>query len=209
MIMFFFGQKIFKSLFLILIFFFIINLKTKYLKGQEYLLYEKNSNNLDNIKTKILSTESIEDFNIPQSELLSNIEDFIKIPEGGTPWNVFGEAGMNEYTFTDNENNDWAGVRPEFTDQLKKLDSEEILIQGYMFPLEQTEEQSLFLLGPFPVTCPYHFHVSANLIIEVHAEKPILYSYEPVNIRGKLELVPKDDEYNIFYRLKNAKIISE
>ena len=40
-----------------------------------------------------------------------------------------------------------------------------------MFPLEQDEKQKLFLLGPFPVSCPYHPHISANLIIEVHAEK--------------------------------------
>ena len=49
-------------------------------------------------------------------------------------------------------------------------------------------------------------HTSANLIIEVHAKKPIPFSYDAVNIEGMLELVPKDDEYNVFFRLREAKI---
>ena len=50
------------------------------------------------------------------------------------------------------------------------------------------------------------FHASSNLIIEVHADDPIVYSYDPVNITGMLELVPKDDLYNIFFRLKKANL---
>ena len=56
-----------------------------------------------------------------------------------------------------------------------KLDEKEILVQGYMFPLDQDEKQSLFLLGPFPLSCPYHPHTSSNLLIEVHS-KPLLFS---------------------------------
>lgn len=142
-----------------------------------------------------------------QNDLLSNIEDFIKIPEGGIAWNVFGETEMDEYSIIDKEGTEWIGVRPKFKETLRKLEGKNILIQGYMFPLDQSEKQKLFLLGPFPVTCPYHFHTESNLIIEVHAKTPILYSYDPVNIKGKLELVYKDDEFNIFFRMKNSIIV--
>ena len=155
----------------------------------------------------VFSTKTVDEDFVQEYDLLSNIDDFVSVPDGGTPWKVFGETGMNEYTFNDNEGNEWIGVRPEFTDKLKKLNSKNILIQGYMFPLEQDEKQSLFLLGPFPLSCPYHPHVSSNLLIEVHAKKPILFSYDAVNIEGKLELVPKDDDYNVFFRLKDAKQI--
>lgn len=155
----------------------------------------------------VFSTKTVDEDFVQEYDLLSNIDDFVSVPDGGTPWKVFGETGMNEYTFNDNEGNEWIGVRPEFTDKLKKLNSKNILIQGYMFPLEQDEKQSLFLLGPFPLSCPYHPHVSSNLLIEVHAKKPILFSYDAVNIEGKLELVPKDDDYNVFFRLKEAKQI--
>ena len=164
-------------------------------------LISKNLKCLDNIE--IEDSESIE-----QSDLIPYIEDFINLPKGGTPWIIFGETGMQEYQIIDNEGYEWIGVRPKFSEKIKKLESKEILVQGYMFPLEQDEKQSLFLLGPFPLTCPYHPHSTSNLLIEVHAESPIIFSYDAVNIRGKLELVHKDDEYNIFFRLNNAQLVA-
>ena len=145
---------------------------------------------------------------INEDDLLQYVEDFINLPQGGTSWKIFGETGMEEYPITDKEGIEWTGVRPKFKDAIKKLNSKEILVQGYMFPLEESEEQSLFLLGPFPLSCPYHPHVSSNLLIEVHAKKPVFFSYDLVNIKGKLELVPKDDDYNIFFRLNDAKLVS-
>ena len=114
---------------------------------------------------------------------------------------------MDEYTIIDDLGEEWMGVRPNFKNKILELDSTEILIQGYMFPLEQSEKQSLFLLGPFPISCPYHPHTSANLLIEVSTEKPVLFTYEAINIKGVLELIPRDDQYNIFFKLKNAKLV--
>ena len=91
-----------------------------------------------------MSRENDEDQFILQDELLSNVEDFINLPEGGTPWEVFGETGMDEYSFEDNEGFEWMGVRPEFTQDIKKLDTKKILVQGYMFPLDHEEKQKHF-----------------------------------------------------------------
>ena len=155
-----------------------------------------------------LDQESInEDFIEQQNELLKYVDDFITLPKGGISWNIFGETGMKEYTFDDKEGNEYIGYRPLFSEKIRKLDSQDILVQGYMFPLEQDDEQSLFLLGPFPLSCPYHPHTQSNLLIEVHAKKPVLFSYDAVNIKGELELVAKDDEFNMFYRLKNAELV--
>ena len=157
---------------------------------------------------KELNTLEIIDSDLEQpDELLSAVDDFIDLPIGGISWKTFSETGMNEYSFTDDNGNDWIGFRPVFKEKIKNLESREVLIQGYMFPLEQDEKQKLFLLGPFPLTCPYHPHTSSNLLIEVHAIKPVNFSYDAINIKGKLELVPIDDEFNIFYRLKDAKQI--
>ena len=147
-----------------------------------------------------------EQFNDP-SDLISTIDEFLNLPDGGTPWDVFGETGMNEYTFEDKEGYEWTGVRPEFSSEIKLLENKKILVQGYMFPLDLSDKQKTFLLLPFPISCPYHVHASSNLIIEVHAKKPVNYSYEAINLSGKLELVPDDDLYNIFFRLKEAKVV--
>ena len=178
--------------------FFFINSKVI---AKPITLFQKND-----LLTKAFSTQQTDDDPFEEYNLLSNIDDFVKVPKGGTHWKVFGKTGMKEYTFNDKDGNEWIGVRPEFSKEIKNLESKKILIQGFMFPLEQKEKQSLFLLGPFPVSCPYHPHTSANLIIEVHADKPIPFSYDAVNIEGILELVAKDDEYNVFFRLREAKI---
>jgi len=168
---------------------------------------DKNSSSIQKEK-KLGESDFDEDFTISQEELISNIDDFVSLPYGGTHWKVFGETKMDEYKFIDEQGFDWIGVRPIFSEEIKSLDSKKILIQGYMFPLDQDEKQKTFLLVPFPATCPYHPHVSSNLIIEVHAKSSIKYSYEPVNISGMLELVPKDDLYNIFFRLNQAVLVS-
>ena len=160
------------------------------------------SENLIGQDNKFLENPS----SIQQNDIIKYIDDFINLPPGGIPWETFGETIMDEYTIVDSEGNDWVGVRPKFKEKIKKLESKNILVQGYMFPLEQDEKQSLFLLGPFPLSCPYHPHVSSNLLIEVHTKNPITFSYDAVNIKGELELVSKDDDYNIFFRLNNAEL---
>jgi len=163
---------------------------------------------LDAYMTKTFSFESTtSDQAFNTESLLSNIKDYVEIPDGGTPWDVFGETEQTPYSYEDEDGMEWNGVRPGFSDSLKALEGKEILVQGYMFPLGQEEKQDLFLFGPFPVSCPYHYHVTPNLIIEAHAKTPIAFSYDAVNIRGRLELVPKDDEYNVFYRLNDAELI--
>lgn len=140
-------------------------------------------------------------------DLSAYIPDFVDVPEGGVSWDVFVETKSIEYQHKDAEGRDIYGVKPEFSEDLKKLDGQIILMQGYMFPLESEEEQSLFLFGPFPVGCPYHYHAGPNLVIEARAKKKIKFDWEPVNLRGRLELVPRDDEYNVFYRLHEAELV--
>jgi hypothetical protein len=163
---------------------------------------------LDSMVTEVFTSESVYTSKKDVADnLMDSIKDFIDAPEGSTPWEVFGETKQNPYTYTDEDGEEWSGARPEFSEGLKKLDGTEILIQGYMFPLGQEEEQTLFLLGPFPLSCPFHYHATSNLIIEAHAKTSVAFSYDAVNIKGQLELVPKDDEYNVFFRLKNVELM--
>ena len=43
--------------------------------------------------------------------------------------------------------------------------------------------------------------------IGAKSKDPIIFSYDAVNIKGRLELVPKDDDYNMFFRLRNAILV--
>jgi hypothetical protein len=151
--------------------------------------------------------EKMETFTQSASEefLLSNVPDFVATPEGGTDWQVFGRTKQIPYSEKDASGYERSGVRPAFPEELSNLDGQIITVRGFMFPMDQNEQQAIFLLGPFPLTCPYHYHVSNNLVIEAHAKKPVAFSYDPLTLRGRLELVEKDDLYNTFYRLHAAE----
>ena len=134
------------------------------------------------------------------------IEDYVDVPEGAIDWKVLGTTKEIEAHTKTEDGYDNQYSKPEFASEVRSLDGKEIKIKGYMFPLDGTEEQKLFLFGPFPLTCPYQYHVGPPLVLEVHADnQPVKFDYEPVMMIGTLELVSDDPEYSIFYRLKNAK----
>ena len=137
------------------------------------------------------------------------IKDYVDIPQGGTDWNVFGQTKEIIVEGKTPDGLDYSYIRPEFTEAVKALDGKEIIVKGFMFPLDPDEKQHLFLFGPFPVSCPYHYHVGPALVVEAHtpAKEPIEFSYEPLVLKGQLQLIPKDEDNSVFYRLKNAMIV--
>ncbi len=136
------------------------------------------------------------------------IKDFVDIPQGALDWKLFGQTEMTNVEGKDEHGMDVQYYSPGFSLDLQVYDGEEITIKGFMFPLDAAENQRLFLFGPFPLNCPYQYHVGPNLVIEVHADDiPVPFSYDPITLKGILELVPKDLEYGIFYRLKGAHMV--
>lgn len=151
-----------------------------------------------------ISTEPFSD-----EEIIANIKEFVTTPDNGTNWETFGETKQIPYSYEDSDGYELNGVRPEFTENLKQLDGTTVILQGFMFPLGQEQDQETFLFGPFPVSCPFHYHVKPNLLIEAHAKETVKFSYDPINIKGTLELIYQDDEYNLFYKLKNVSLIND
>lgn len=143
----------------------------------------------------------------PADTLAEQIAQYVTTPKNGVPWNLFAKTKPIDYLYINTEGDQQTGVRPEFSEDLKKLDGQEIVIQGYMFPLESSETQSLFLLEPFPMTCPFQKDVGMEMIIDVQAAEKITAQWDPITLKGKLQLIPRDDKYNFFYRLKEARLI--
>lgn len=143
-------------------------------------------------------TRGIEDF----------IKDYVDVPKGAVDWKTFGKTKPVSIETKDADGLEFQYYKPEFTPDLKALDGTKIKIKGFMFPLEETEDQKSFLFGPFPLNCPFQYHVQSNLVMEVHADKnPVEFTYDPVTLEGILELVPEDRENSTFYRLKDAKAV--
>ncbi len=141
--------------------------------------------------------------------LADYIAKYVDVPAGATDWKVFGKTKEIEVAGRDKDGMDFEYQKPGFTDEVKKLDGKTVRVKGFMFPLEEDEDQHEFLFGPFPVSCPFHYHVGPALVIEVHTDKdkPVPFSYDPVTIEGTLELVPLDTENSTFYRLRNAQAV--
>lgn len=146
-------------------------------------------------------TRTLEDF----------IKDFVDVAQGGIDWRLLGQTKVIDINTKDENGFDLNYQKPEFSKDIKALDKTKIRIRGYMFPLDSVEEQSQFLFGPFPLNCPFQYHVTPNLVVEAHTAQdfPIIFSYDAMTIEGDLELVPEDKDYSTFYRLKNVKLIKE
>ncbi len=135
------------------------------------------------------------------------IKDYVDVPAGAIDWKIFGQTKEVSIEGKDADGLEFQYYKPEFSDGVKGLNGKQVTVKGFMFPLESTDEQKLFLFGPFPVNCPFQYHVGPSLVLEVHADNnPVAFSYDPLTITGTLKLVPSDPENNVFYRLENAKI---
>lgn len=141
-----------------------------------------------------------------QEYIIQNIPDFVTTPKNGLDWTELSKTQIIVYEEEqDGLTNE--GNRPKFPGSVAALDGTDVIMQGYMFPLEETDAQSQFLFGPFPASCPFHYHVGPNLVIEAHAKKPIDFVSDAITLKGRLELVPRDDEFNVFYRLKDVELV--
>lgn len=144
----------------------------------------------------------------PTRTLEDYIKDYVDIPKGALDWKVLGQTKEINVEGKTKDGMDYQYFKPEFTPDVKALDGKEITIKGFMFPLNSTDEQRLYLIGPFPVNCPYQYHVGPSLVVEVHADKnPVKFTYDPIIIKGRLELVTSDPEYSTFYRLQDAHLV--
>lgn len=150
-----------------------------------------------------LEEEAAEEFTEP---LTAYIDEFITLPPGALDWKLLGTTEETQQPTKDENGVEYTYTKPIFPRAVKALDGKTVTVKGFMFPLEEDEAQGYFLIGPFPLSCPYHYHVGPSLVIEVKMGKgKIKFTEEPVMVKGTLQLVPDDPEYGSFYRLLEAQ----
>jgi hypothetical protein len=144
----------------------------------------------------------------PTRTMADFIKNYVDVPKGAINWKVFGATKEIDVEGKTKDGYDFQYFKPGFTPEVKALDGKQVTIKGFMFPLDETDDQKLFLFGPFPVSCPFHYHVGPALVMEVHADKnPVKFSYDPITLTGKLQLVTLDKQDSTFYRLLDAKLV--
>jgi hypothetical protein len=125
----------------------------------------------------------------------------LKVKGDAIPWEILGQTKEVEECRKD-KLGEYCLLKPEYAEPIKSYDGKEVTLMGYMFPLEQTEKQKNFLLGPFPPSCPFHYHVGPSQTVEVILQNPMKFSFEPITLKGKLSL-RYNEETGMFYYLDN------
>ena len=138
---------------------------------------------------------------IPDEQLMSFIGKDA-VPAGTIPWQLLRQVKLVD---AKQKGAKAAAMLPEFSAQLKALDSKEVKIYGFVLPLSTSPKQKHFLISPLPSHCPFCVDQGPDSMVEVLAKDAVDYSpWEPIVISGKLELV--NDQY-LFYRLTNAEMV--
>ncbi len=127
----------------------------------------------------------------------------LEVSGDAIPWDVFAKTTETEECTTDKEGFDYCLIKPGYSEEIKKFDGKEVTLMGFMFPLDQSERQKNFLIGPYPLSCPFHYHIGPSQVVEVLAKKPVEFSYDPVTLKGKLSL-RFNEETGVFYYLEDA-----
>jgi hypothetical protein len=93
---------------------------------------------------------------------------------------------------------------PEFAPAVRKLDQQDVKVVGFMMPLQTGDRQSHFLLTVTSQTCAFCIPAGPEGIVEVRAKVPVRFTFDPIVIAGRLEVL-RDDPLGVYYRIGNGE----
>lgn len=136
-------------------------------------------------------------------QLVPDIWQPAPTPDGGVSWLTLTSINVREEIV-----DDFVEYIPNFTPAVEALDGTTVKMNGYMIPLEAGNRQSRFILMAYPHACPFHMPVGPGGFIEVQADFPVEFSYEPILIEGHFKILTDYSE-GVFYRISAARALSD
>ena len=95
----------------------------------------------------------------------------------------------------------------KFNDQQRELDGQELIVEGFMFPLEYTRKHQNFLVSSSPMSqCFFCGPGEAESMVYVRTTEPIDYTNRRMKVKGTFKLV-SDASMGIIYELQNAQVV--
>ena len=97
---------------------------------------------------------------------------------------------------------------PIFSDTLKKVNGKYVELVGFMIPLSAQKKQARFVLTPYSLGgCSFCAGGGGpESLVDVRPSEPIDFTYYPVTITGRLELLQKDPS-ELFFRISKAEVV--
>ena len=107
------------------------------------------------------------------------------------------------------EYDDFMGVeveQPEFSEQLKLWEGEELTLEGFIIPLQQDAAQDYFVLSRFPYqSCFFCGGAGPETVVEVYSDHKFEYTDERVRVTGKLRL-NDENPVQLFFILDDCEV---
>lgn len=98
---------------------------------------------------------------------------------------------------------------PVFSKEVKALEGKEIIIKGYIIPVEGYKSHKEFVFSAFPYNmCFFCGGAGPETVMEVSASEPIKYTAETVTIKGKLALNSTDIN-KLIYSISDAVLVKD
>lgn len=119
------------------------------------------------------------------------------VAQAVTDWEVLAEVSLVEQ-----------GIMfvPSFGEPVQALSNREVRLRGFMLPLEEAPRQQHFILSANPVqNCFFCLPGGPESMVEVKLREAVDFKYDPIVVRGKLELLT-DDPMGMYYRMEGASL---
>jgi hypothetical protein len=98
---------------------------------------------------------------------------------------------------------------PVFADEIKELEAKEVIISGYIVPVEGYKSHNEFVFSAYPYNmCFFCGGAGPETVMEVTSLEPVKYSTERIVLKGKL-LLNKDNINRLMYILIDAELVTD
>lgn len=98
---------------------------------------------------------------------------------------------------------------PVFSEEVKALDGKEIVVEGWMIPLDELRGENYFVLSSLPfANCFFCGGAGPETVIEVFSKKQIDFTEKKIKVKGKLT-INADDPLRLMYILNDTELIDQ
>ena len=95
--------------------------------------------------------------------------------------------------------------KPVFSQQIKELEGTEVIVKGFIIPVEGYKSHTEFVFSAYPYSmCFFCGGAGPETVMEVEATEPVEYTAESIYLKGRLQLNGEDIN-NLMYRLQDAE----
>jgi|SRR5210317_1706492 hypothetical protein len=99
--------------------------------------------------------------------------------------------------------------KPVFSDDIKVLEGKEIVVKGYIIPVEGYASHKEFIFSAFPYNmCFFCGGAGPETVMEIEAKEAIKYTAEQIELRGILSL-NSDDINHLMYKMSEVTLEKE